>query len=940
MKRKIISLLLLLALLSSMFTFVSAAEESEEVKTLPPLGKYMEAVNTLSAMGIVTGEEFDVSAPVKRGEFVSAVMKMCGVGDMLSPCDTSFSDVAAENPHSGAIKAAVDMGIINGFGDGTFRPDDTVASEQAIKIIVSALGYNVHAEAAGGYSVGYITVGYTLGLLTNVILGDGTACTWGDGAQIIYNALDTDILYNVDMSGTYKSFEGDNPLTKWHKMDKATGVITANRHTALDGGKSADGYVMIDGESFAVGNSNISGMLGYKVNVYYKTNVSGQKEVVSYSIDKNIKTYEILAEDILGGTDLKKIVYAKGESNEEINISGAPFIYNKKYAAPSTQKLNIKDGKITLIDNDLNSIADVVIIDENETIFVDRTNTSTYAVYDAFTDKKYVFDVSDSKNDITFYYDGEPVEFKKIKAKNVLTVQKSEDSSVVTVYIANKSMKATAVEVDDKDIKFSDGTTFPMAQAIMNDTGHVVLGEEKKYYLTYDGKIGGVEISSGEGKYGYLIAAAPEGNGLAAAKSVTFRIFGTDGKAKSYVNDDKLFINDNPVKTADEIMRHFTSGGIFEHQLIRFVSNADGKITKIFTAGNNTAEPFDEKETEFTLDYYYNYDVDTGINHGTNTPNTANKSLLWAKVDDSYGTFSNIVSLKGTICIKIPEIPAGANLIDYEKEMQVVNNVAYFNRTSGTDYRHVYNLRAYDMNGGREASVIVFSDPHSGGSGSIPAVQHIMVDYVAQTLDDEGYPTIKIYGFSQNGKVEYEVDTTSTQIKDEDLKLEKGDVIRVATSPDVIRIVKLFTPHKKQPTSETPPYTSTSPQWLLYKDTFGDWVMRKGQDVYYKLNSPWYDEMGVCMHADVKGVTTNGFTMGYTTNTKGYLERIFPVTANYSRYYVYDEARDTIVKGSATDIDPDNPNQSVVVRIQYNSAFEVFIYNWKEPVNAKWIGGY
>lgn len=942
MKKKIISLLLLMFVVVSMFTFVSVADENEEIKNVPPLGRYSEAVNTLAAIGIVQGENFDVSSPVTRGEFVGAVVKMCGVENILLPCDTEFSDVGSENPYSGAIKAAAGMGITKGFGDGTFQPDKKMSSEQAVKMIVSALGYGVYAEAEGGYPVGYITVGYTAGLLANVILSEGAECTWGNGAQLLYNALETDILFDIDLNGTYRSTKGENPLTKWLNMNTARGVVAVNNHTSLRGNseKCADGYVMIDGEKFFTGSSSISDMLGYKVNVYYKTNNAGEKEVVYSSINKNIKIYEICADDIMGDTDINKIVYLKDKSKTQINISGAAFIYNKKYTEPTSEKLDINDGKITVIDNDSDGKGDVVLINEKETVFVDRTNTATYSVYDKFTDEKFIFDVTDNNNDITFFYDGKPADFKKIKAKNVLTVQRSEDSSVATVYIANKTIKATAADVSDKEITFTDGTVFRMTDGVKKDRDLVSVGEEKKYYLTYDGQIGGFEISSGEGKYGYLIAAAAEGKGLAAKSSVTFRIFGIDGKSKSYVNHEKIQINGTFCKTADDILGCFMSGGRFEHQLIRFVTNKEDKITKIFTAVNNTAEPFSEKETEFTLDYYYNYDMDTGINYGYNTPNTNQKMMLWAKVDDSYGIFSNVVSLKGTKCIKVPKIPEGENLIDHEKDIQIVNNVSYFNRTTGTDYRHVYNLRAYDMNGGREAAVLVFSDPHSGGSGSLPAAQHIIVDYIAKTIDDDGAPTIRIYGYSQTGKVKYDVDSSSDQITAEDLNLQKGDVIRVATSPDVIRIVKLFTPHKLKPETEAPPYSEANPNWLLYKDTFGEWVMKKGQDTYYKLTSPWYDEMSVAIHGKAKGVTGNGITISMNTNTKGYLERIFPVMTNYSRYYVYDEANDTVKRGTINDIDPDSTRQTVMLRVQYNSAYEVFIYNWKDDVNATWIGNY
>lgn len=45
--------------------------------------------------------------------------------------------------------------FIAGFGDDTFRPDDSVTAEQLLTMLVSAVGYNEYAQSAGGYPNGY-----------------------------------------------------------------------------------------------------------------------------------------------------------------------------------------------------------------------------------------------------------------------------------------------------------------------------------------------------------------------------------------------------------------------------------------------------------------------------------------------------------------------------------------------------------------------------------------------------------------------------------------------------------------------------------------------------------------------------------------------------------------------------------------------------------------
>ena len=50
------------------------------------------------------------------------------------------------------------LSMLQGNGDGSFSPEEETTAEQAIKILVCALGYEPMAEEKGGYPTGYLTV--------------------------------------------------------------------------------------------------------------------------------------------------------------------------------------------------------------------------------------------------------------------------------------------------------------------------------------------------------------------------------------------------------------------------------------------------------------------------------------------------------------------------------------------------------------------------------------------------------------------------------------------------------------------------------------------------------------------------------------------------------------------------------------------------------------
>ena len=84
---------------------------------------YNHAVSTLSAMGIVKGDsngKFNPNAPITRAEFAAIAARF---DDKANSTTADFSDIVSHWAKN-EISAASNNGWINGYPDGTFRPDN------------------------------------------------------------------------------------------------------------------------------------------------------------------------------------------------------------------------------------------------------------------------------------------------------------------------------------------------------------------------------------------------------------------------------------------------------------------------------------------------------------------------------------------------------------------------------------------------------------------------------------------------------------------------------------------------------------------------------------------------------------------------------------------------------------------------------------------------
>ncbi|MFK5707837.1 5'-nucleotidase C-terminal domain-containing protein [Lysinibacillus boronitolerans] len=98
-----------------------------------------ESIATLYAAGIISGYPdgtFKPDSNVTRGQaakMIAGALKL----DTKEVVDPKFTDISASNPYYGSIAALVGLNVITGYGDNTFRPNQTITHGDLAKILAS-----------------------------------------------------------------------------------------------------------------------------------------------------------------------------------------------------------------------------------------------------------------------------------------------------------------------------------------------------------------------------------------------------------------------------------------------------------------------------------------------------------------------------------------------------------------------------------------------------------------------------------------------------------------------------------------------------------------------------------------------------------------------------------------------------------------------------------
>lgn len=171
------------------------------------------AVNVLSALKVVDGFTDGTYKPeqtVTRAQMAKLIVTALGVADYATAKTSKYTDMGTATWAIPYVEYASNLNIVNGVGHGKFNPNGTVTYEQAATMIVRALGYTDQCkEMNGTWPAIYVQKAMALGVFEDVTNGGANGANRGDIAIMLYNAIELAEVY-ADADGTTHYKTGNN----------------------------------------------------------------------------------------------------------------------------------------------------------------------------------------------------------------------------------------------------------------------------------------------------------------------------------------------------------------------------------------------------------------------------------------------------------------------------------------------------------------------------------------------------------------------------------------------------------------------------------------------------------------------------------------------------------------------------------------------------------
>ena len=179
MKKRILAFLLAVSIAVSVLVLpVSAASINNT------------ALQTAITLGAVpTGQE--LGANVTRGAFAKMLVSFSTYResvDAQGTVGTLYWDVPGTSQWAPYIRIAVQQGWMNGYTDGSFRPDNTVTLEEACAAVLKLLSYKT-TDLTGSFPQAQLNKAQQIGLRDQLTCTQGQAMTYEQCTLLLYNAL-------------------------------------------------------------------------------------------------------------------------------------------------------------------------------------------------------------------------------------------------------------------------------------------------------------------------------------------------------------------------------------------------------------------------------------------------------------------------------------------------------------------------------------------------------------------------------------------------------------------------------------------------------------------------------------------------------------------------------------------------------------------------------
>ena len=150
------------------------------------------AIQTAITLGAMdTSQTGSLDAAVTRGAFAKMLVSFSAYRESASQqgnLGTLYKDVPGSSQWAPYVRIAVQQGWMNGYTDGSFRPDNTVTLEEACAAVLKLLSYKT-TDMTGSFPQAQLNKAQQIGLRDQLTCTQGQAMTYEQSTLLLYNAL-------------------------------------------------------------------------------------------------------------------------------------------------------------------------------------------------------------------------------------------------------------------------------------------------------------------------------------------------------------------------------------------------------------------------------------------------------------------------------------------------------------------------------------------------------------------------------------------------------------------------------------------------------------------------------------------------------------------------------------------------------------------------------
>ena len=332
------------------------------------------AVRMLVDLGLISGYtdgSFRPASPVTREEIAKIIAKLC-TDDPQAENLSVFTDTAGSWGNLYVCYCA-ERGIITGDGQGLFRPKDAVTARELAKMLLVVLGEDSTRYTGSGWSERVDADALRLGIYNGFSGQLDSAVSRGDACLLIYNAMQCPAVINENATGVmrYALDELMNPKTY---METRFGLV---RYTGvLEANECAD--LTTAGGKLAEGMSKLAGHKEFAV--------SSDLSLLGRTVDIYMLNGEAVGSPVASAGEIyytfadAQELKAVCDSNSFTFADGCSYYSNFEPASADIMSNLPENAKITVIDHTGDLKFDVVLVTSVRTAAVVSTDPLTISL--------------------------------------------------------------------------------------------------------------------------------------------------------------------------------------------------------------------------------------------------------------------------------------------------------------------------------------------------------------------------------------------------------------------------------------------------------------------------------------------------------------------------------------------------------------------------------